>query len=162
MSADDQQVKDEVASIPWFGKLHQSCIDQLTQIATLGEIKEGERLFSEGDSPDYLYVLLSGRLAVELHVPTRGRMRLETIEKHEIFGWSGVTERARKRMATAVAVKDSRFVRFPSKKLMGLIDKDPQLGFCVYNRVANTIADRLQVTRFQLLDIFANPREANS
>lgn len=162
MSVDSEQVKELVASIPWFGKLHQSCIDQLTEIATIGEIKEGERLFSEGDSPDYLYILLEGRVAVEIHVPTRGRVRLETIDANEIFGWSGVTERAAKRTATAVAVKDSRFIRFPSKKLMGLIDKDPQLGYCVFNRVANTIADRLHVTRIQLLDIFANPREAKT
>lgn len=161
MSAASGSVNEAVASIPWFQKLHPSCIEKLTEIASLGEIKEGERLFSEGDSPDYLYVLLSGRLAVELHIPARGRVRLETIDTHEIFGWSGVTERARQRTATTVAVKDSRFLRFPSKKLMGLIDKDPQLGYCVFNRVANTIADRLQVTRFQLLDIFANPREAN-
>jgi CRP-like cAMP-binding protein len=161
MKDDIEQVKDAVASIPWFSKLHPSCIDHLTEIASLGEIKAGERLFSEGDPPDYLYILVSGRLAVELHIPTRGRMRLETIEEHEIFGWSGVTERARQRTATAVAVKDSQFIRFPSKKLMGLISKDPQLGYCVFNRVANTIADRLQVTRLQLLDIFATPEEAN-
>jgi CRP-like cAMP-binding protein len=161
MANDIEQVQKAVGSISWFGKLHESCIQHLTEIASLGEIMEGERLFSEGDSPDYLYVLLSGRLAVEIHVPTQGRVRLGTIEEHEIFGWSGVTERAKQRTATAVAVKNSRFIRFPSKKLMGLISKDPQLGYCVFNRVANTIADRLQVTRLQLLDMFATPEERN-
>ena len=161
MSNEDKRVKEAIASIPWFSKLHPSCIEYLTDIGEMGSIDEGQRLFSEGDSPDYLYVLLHGRLALEIHVPTRGSVRLETIEDNDLFGWSGVTERARKRTATTVAVRDSTYLRFPSKRLMGLIDRDPQLGYCVYNRVANTIADRLQVTRFQMLDIFATPEETN-
>ena len=161
MNSDNDRIHRIIDSIPWFSKLHPSCIQQLTDMAQIGSIQKGDRLFSEGDSPDYLFVLISGLIALEIHVPTRGSIRLETVEPTDLFGWSGVTERAKRRTATTVAIQDSEYLAFPSKKLMGLIARDPQLGYCVFNRVANTIADRLQVTRFQLLDIFASPQEAD-
>lgn len=162
MSADIERIKKAVASVPWLNTLHPSCIQHLEDIAQIGEIHEGERLFSEGDDPAYLYVLLSGRLAIEIHVPTRGSVRLETVEPNDLFGWSGVTEHARYRTGTTVAIQDSTYLAFPSKRLMGLIAGDPQLGFCVYNRVANAVADRLQVTRLRLLDMFGHPRESEA
>ncbi|HEX9796795.1 MAG TPA: Crp/Fnr family transcriptional regulator [Anaerolineales bacterium] len=159
MSKEDPAVRARLAEIPWFMELEQSHFDRLLSIASLRQVEAGERIFSESDEQDNLYILARGRVAIELHVPSRGRVRLATVEPLEVFGWSSVTPVVRLRTASASAVLPSELIAFPADRLRAACDADPTLGYVVMRRLANVIAARLMVTRLQLLDIFAHPSE---
>ncbi len=122
-------------------------------------LNAGQVIFHEGDKEDYLYVVIEGRVAIEISIPGRGRMRILTADAMDEVGWSSVTPVVRQRTAGARAVLPSRLVAFDAFELRKLCDEDHDFGYFVMRRLANVVAGRLMTTRLQLLDMFANPVE---
>jgi CRP/FNR family cyclic AMP-dependent transcriptional regulator len=158
-------IKDELITelrkIPWFQELNKEHLNKITEISDLHKVKNGEILFREGDSEDYIYIVIEGRVALDIFIPHRGKARIFTAEPWDLFGWSSVTPVIHKRTAGAMAVANSLVVRIDSVKLKQACDEDHDLGYLVMRRLANIVASRLLVTRLQLLDMFSNP-EANN
>ncbi|MDD5369697.1 MAG: cyclic nucleotide-binding domain-containing protein [Anaerolineaceae bacterium] len=130
---------------------------KLAGIASQCQIKTNEQLFLEGEKEDYLYVVLEGQLAVEIHVPNKGWVRIFTAEPLDIVGWSSMTPVVRQRTASARALLPTRLVSLHAESLHKLCDEDHDLGYMIMKRVANVAASRLLTTRLQLLEMFANP-----
>lgn len=156
---DHEELRAALKTIPWFQEIDIKHFDSLCGIAFVKEVEAGHELFREGDKEDFLYIVLEGRVAVELFVPGRGRMRIFTAEPMDVIGWSSVTPVIRQRTASARAVLPGRLVALDAKQLRQLCDQDHDLGYIVMRRLANVVASRLLVTRLQLLDIFAHPGE---
>lgn len=152
-----KELVDALQVIPWFQELSEEHFERMASIAHLVNIDKDQTLFAEGDEEDYLYVVLEGRLGIEIYSPTRGRIRLYTAEPHEVVGWSSVTPVVRQRTASVRAVLDSRLVALDAPKLRNMGEEDCYLGFIIMRRMANVVAGRLMATRLQLLDMFANP-----
>lgn len=148
-------------NIPWFQELKPEHFKKLAEIASVHIFPEGSELFREGDREDRLYVVIEGRVAIEIFVPHRGRVTILTAEPLDTVGWSSVTPNIRTRTANARAVITSKVIGFDSNALRNLCEEDHELGYFVYRRIANIIAGRLLVTRLQLLDMFAAPPEAS-
>jgi len=153
----DQQIIQTMQAIPWFRELEPAMFDKLVKIASVVEINKGETLFHEGGNEDFIYIVVNGRIALEIFVPVRGRMRIETVDPLDLVGWSSVTPVVRQRTAGAKAVLDSKLICIDAEKLRGLCDEDHDFGYMFMRRIANIIAGRLMGTRLQLLDIFASP-----
>ncbi|MEX2161367.1 MAG: cyclic nucleotide-binding domain-containing protein [Anaerolineales bacterium] len=143
--------------IPWFQQLSEDHIGLLADFSHLVEIPQGKDLFKEGDKEDFLYVVVNGRIAIEIMFPGRGRVSIYTAEPMDVVGWSSVTPVVRQRTASARAVLDSRLIAMDAGALRRLCEGDCALGCVVMRRIANVVAQRLLVTRLQLLDLFANP-----
>lgn len=156
-----EDVSKELQKIPWFQELSKDHIRKLAEITSLHQVKAGEVLFREGDNEACVYVVIEGRIALDMFVPHRGKIRFYTAEPWEVFGWSSVTPNIRQRTAGATAVVDGSIVCINSEKLREACDKDHDLGYLVMRRLANVVASRLLVTRLQLLDMFANPETKN-
>ena len=150
-----EEVLAELKKIPWFRDLPEKHLITLSEIGTLRRAKAGEVFFREGDVENYVYVVLEGRVALDIFVPHRGKVRFYTAESWEIFGWSSVTPSVRQRTAGAQAVIDSLVVGFDAKKLYQACEDDHDLGYIIMRRLSNIVASRLMVTRLQLLDMFA-------
>ena len=154
---DKKQLADLLLTIPWFQQLSERHLDLLVEITSVVEIPRGQDLFKEGDEEDDLYIVINGRIAIEIFAPGRGRIPLYTAEPLDVVGWSSVTPVVRQRTASARAVMDSRLVALDANALRQLCDGDCALGCIIFRRVANVIAGRLMVTRLQLLDLYASP-----
>lgn len=151
-----QELISALQTIPWFQELKQEYFDKLAGISSVIEFDAGEKLFHQGDKQDYLYIILKGRIAVEIAIPGKGRTRIYTAEPTEMLGWSSVTPVIRQRTASAVTVLPSILVRMSAAKLQKLCELDHSFGYLVMRRIANVAASRLLVTRLQLLDIFSH------
>jgi len=159
--SDTDEVIDELQQIPWFQELKSQHVKKLASITQLRTVKAGDVLFREGDKEDYVYIVLDGRIGLDLYVPLRGKVRFYTADRWEIFGWSSVTPNVRQRTAGATAVVDSRVARIDAVEIRQLCEADCELGYQVMRRLANVVAGRLLVTRLQLLDMFAHPEAKN-
>lgn len=155
----NSQVKQAIQSIPWFQGIKPQYFDRLAEIAQVMYLSGGEELFSEGDKEKNIYVLLDGRIALEMFIPHRGRARILTVEPVELFGWSSVTPVVRQRTTNARAITDSRLIAINTDQLSKLCNEDHDLGYIIMRHIANIIASRLMVTRLQLLDIFSHPAD---
>jgi CRP/FNR family cyclic AMP-dependent transcriptional regulator len=159
MTSQKELVK-ALQAIPWFQVMIPEHFDKITNIAKIFKFEAGQVIFHEGDKEDYLYVVLEGRVAIEISVPGRGRMRILTADPMDVVGWSSVTPVVRQRTAGARAVLPSRLVAFDATELRKLCDEDHDFGYFVMRRLSNVVAGRLMTTRLQLLDMFANPAKS--
>lgn len=159
------ETKDEVTrefqKIPWFQELDPVHLQKMSEISRLRHVRAGEVLFREGDAEDYLYIVVEGRVALDMFIPHRGKVRIYTAEPWDVFGWSSVIPIVRKRTAGAVAVVEGAVIAIHSEKLRQVCDEDHDLGYLVMRRLANIVASRLMVTRLQMLDMFASPEVKN-
>src|SRR5512140_1337714 len=101
------EIKLELQRIPWFRDLKIQHLDKIAQISQLRRVKAGEVIFREGDFEDRVYIVLDGRVALDMLVPPRGKVRFYTVDKWEVFGWSSVTPTVHQRTAGATAVTDA-------------------------------------------------------
>ena len=74
------------------------------EISQLRKVKAEEILFREGDKEDCLYIVIEGRVALDIFIPHRGKVRIYTVEPWDVFGWSSVTPIVHQRTAGATAV----------------------------------------------------------
>ena len=148
--------------IPWFDSLKDEHLWKVAAISHVRKFKSGERFFHEGDKQDYIYVLVEGRVALDMFVPHHGKARFSTIEQWDVFGWSSVTPTIHQRTAGAVAVLDGEAIATDAEKLRQLCDQDHDMGYLVMRRLASVAASRLMVTRLQLIDMFGQPTEVKN
>ena len=156
------EIKLELQRIPWFRDLRIQDLDRVAEITSLRRARAGEVFFHEGDREDNVYIVLEGRVALEMQVPPRGKVRFYTAEKWEVFGWSSVTPVVRQRTAGAVAVTDCLVAAVDAAVLRELCDRDHDLGYLVMRRLANIVASRLMSSQLQLLDMFAEAENQNA
>jgi len=128
-------------------------LEQVAELAAPVEWTAGETVFREGDSDSVLYVVQAGRVAIEVAVPTRGRVTLLTLGPGELFGWSSLFHQ-RPQTAAARAIEPTRALALDASRLRELCDADPRLGYLLTRWILDVVAERLTVARMQLLDIY--------
>ena len=156
-----EEIVAELDKIPWFKELKPEHVRKYAEISKIRRVKAGEVIFREGDTHESVYLVLEGRIALEMFVPHRGKVRIYTAEQWEIFGWSGVTPNVHLRTAGAVAVLDGAVLRTDAAKMTQFCEEDHDFGYLMMRRLSHVVAGRLLVTRLQLLDMFANPETKN-
>ena len=153
-----EALADILSQNPWFQGLEPGHFEKLLAIAGLEEWPEDQTIFAEGGQDAKLYLILEGRVAIEKHIPGRGRVTLLTLGPSDLFGWSALVPVIGTRTASARAVTPTQAVTFDSPALQQACDEDHHLGYLVYRRLTNIIAGRLSATRLQLLDMYSRPR----
>lgn len=131
--------------------------EELDAVAGTAEVIRAERgkvLFTEGMQEDDVFVVASGRVALEMQVPRRGSVRLLTVGSGELVGWSGLIGNGRM-TATAIVTEDSTLISLSSRALLDLCQQNHELGYLLMTRTARAISQRLLATRLQLLDLFS-------
>ena len=132
--------------------------EQLSLIAGCGRnviFEDGDRLFREGDAADTFFLVRHGIVALETYVPNRGPLTVDTVGPGEIAGWSWLVAPHRWHF-TGRAVEPVRAVQFDGECLRGKCETDPRLGYDLLNRFTQVLVDRLQATRFQLMDVYGD------
>ncbi len=156
------EVYEELRKVPWFQDLEPGDIRKFAEISSLRQFKPGEVFFREGDKQDFFYIVLTGRVALDMFVPHHGKVRFFTCEDGDVFGWSSVTPEVRTRTAGAVGVMAGTVIAADTTRLQELCDRDHDIGYLFMRQMTSVIANRLLVTRLQLLDMFAVPMETKS
>ena len=154
-----ENVHPALQKIPWFNTLTPEHFNKVAELAHLRHTKAGEIFFREGDKQDFVYIVLEGRVSLDIFVPHHGKVRFCTAEPYDVFGWSSVTPGMRQRTAGAVAVLESTVACLDAEKLRQFAEDDHDFGYLLMRRLTNVVASRLMVTRLQLIDMFAGPVE---
>ena len=130
--------------------------DELALIAGCGSnvrFADGDLLFREGDDASTFYLLRHGSVALEMFVPGRGSVTIETLEAGEVVGWSWLFP-PHSWHFDARALSLVRATSFDGACLRGKCESDTRLGYDLMSRFAQVIVDRLQSTRLRLLDVY--------
>jgi CRP-like cAMP-binding protein len=128
--------------------------EKLISLAEPFRFEAGQDIIGEGDLNHYLYIVKSGRVAVEIYVPHQGRCMIRTGGVGDMICWSALVE---PRLATAAvrAMENTEALGIRGEVLMEECHKDHDLGFELYRALTEVIAGRLIATRLQLVNIYS-------
>ncbi len=152
---DTNQLKYILEELRFSSELPPDVLDRLAVESTLQKLAVGDIVFREGSTNHHLYLIRSGRLALEMNVPGRGAVRILTVGPGGMVGWSSLLNQG-KMTASAIAVAETEVVVAPADKLLELSKTNHELGFHLMRRLADALSQRLVATRLQLLDLFAD------
>ena len=116
------------------------------------DFNPGELILREGDYASTFYLIREGSVSLETHVAGSGSITIQTLGPGDILGWSWLFPPYRWHFDARVLTPTST-LEFNGACLRQQCDDDPALGYDIMKRVAQTIIERLQASRLQLMGI---------
>jgi CRP/FNR family transcriptional regulator, cyclic AMP receptor protein len=116
-------------------------------------LEPGEFLMREGEEASLFYLLRHGRVALEVHVPGRGPIVMESLGQGDMLGLSWLFPPHRVHL-DARAIEPVVALAFDGTCLRGKMEADHDLGFALSRRLLAETYKRLQRVRLQRLDVY--------
>lgn len=127
--------------------------EQLLRLAREVSFPGGVSIFQEGRSADRFWIIHSGSVALDLHVPGRRPPTVETLGPGDLLGWSWLFPPYLWHLGAQTRTP-VRADEFDAAAVRALCARDPALGYALTQGVAAVIAHRLTATRMRLLDLY--------
>ncbi len=140
---------------PFFAGLDADALRLIAGCASNVLFAPGEYIFSQGQAAGRCYVIRAGRVALEVHSPTRGPLSIDTMDEGEVLGWSWLIPPYRY-FGDARAVTQVRATVLDGACLRGKCEADAQLGYQLLKRVTAVMYQRLESARVRLLDLYGS------
>lgn len=128
-------------------------MERLGALAQEVHFERDQMIFQEGDEWTKFYLIIAGRVALEMNTP-EGPLRVQTLSGGDEFGWSAVLE-GQGKYFQARALEPVVAVAFEASELLSACKSDPSFGYAFIFRVLEVVSERLQATRLQVLDHFS-------
>lgn len=149
----DADILAALASHSFLKGLSEKHLEMLKECSRPITAAANQYLSREGESADIFYLIQAGRVAIEIHRPERGPVRIQTIEPDEIVGWSWLVPPHRWHFDSRV-IEPVQAIALDARCLRGKCEQDHELGYQLLQRLVIVIAARLSATRLQLLDVY--------
>ncbi|MFD0373794.1 cyclic nucleotide-binding domain-containing protein [Streptomyces sp. NPDC127112] len=114
----------------------------------------GTRIFKERQRAEKFWIILSGTVELNTHIPCHKDAVIDTLGYGELLGWSWMVPPYSWRLG-ATASHEVQALEFDAAAVRELCKEDSAVGRSVAVAVAAVIADRLDSARTRLLDLFA-------
>jgi CRP/FNR family transcriptional activator FtrB len=124
MRADDRTL---LRSTRLFSELPESSIDRLTYNAFVQNLPAGAALFQQGDQPEFLYVLLAGRVALSGKGGEGEEAVIEFFRRGDVFIAPAVVLDLPYLMSTRV-LHDARVLMIPAEHFRDVLARDAALA----------------------------------
>ncbi len=140
---------------PFLAGLEQKDYDLLVGCATNVRFNVDAMVCREGEEATQFFIIRSGKVAIEMNIPGKGPMLIQTLSEGDILGWSWLFPPYKWRF-DARALELTRAVALDGKCLRTKCEADHDLGYKLLRRFSDILEQRLQAMRLQLLDLYAN------
>jgi CRP-like cAMP-binding protein len=140
---------------PFFEGLEPNYVEFIAGCGKNVVFQAGQYIFREGEAANTFYIVRQGKVQLEIFVPERGPLAVDTISEGEVLGWSWLFPPYRWSL-DARALDPVHAVALDGACLRGKCDDDHHLGYELMARFAPIIAKRLRATRLQLLDVYGH------
>ena len=125
----------------------------LASLGTRVTYGKDEIIFAEGDERHEFFLLLRGRVALEMMAQDRF-LRVHTLEPGDELGWSSVLS-GRGKFYQARALEPVEAIRFDGYVLLEKCRSDHFFGYKIMHRLVGVVSERLQAARMQVLDMYS-------
>lgn len=130
-------------------------LEKVCSILTTKDFKAGERIITEGEMGDTLYILFKGTVQVMRNTPGNEQFAVVnlTTEQNVFFGEIALIDND-KRSASVVALTDCSTLILDGKKFLALCETEPLLGYKATYRIAKRIAGSLRRSTQDILTLY--------
>jgi len=132
---------------------HQTVLAQAASDVTF---PAGHRFFEDGGHATRFWLVQSGHVTVDVHVPGQGRVPIDCIGMGELVGWSWLFPPFTWAFG-AVAASPVEAFEFDARTVRARCASDPALGYEMTWRVAEVLTKRLKSTRSRLITASIQP-----
>jgi CRP/FNR family transcriptional regulator, cyclic AMP receptor protein len=139
---------------PFFEGFEPAFVHEISAKSADHRFGVDELLAREGTEATLFYVVLEGKIALEIGSGDRPVLTVQTVGPGEVLGWSWLVPPHRWRF-DARAVKPSRAISLDAEVVRRVLRAHPTWGFQFMVRFMPVLAERLENTRVQLLDVYA-------
>ena len=128
-----------IKEVPLFHGMNSEQATRLAGVCTVREIADGERLFTQQDPADRLFLVLQGQVVISGGSPSAA---IGTVRAGEICGEVSLLS-ARPHSATATAEGRIEAGELLQRDLADLIRRRPDIGVIIYRNLAVGLGDKL-------------------
>jgi CRP/FNR family cyclic AMP-dependent transcriptional regulator len=145
-------VYDQLLTHPFLAGLPSAWLRRLATFGRLVTWPATSRLMREGSPADQFWLLTSGVVELDFHLPGRGNVAIERIGAGDLLGWSWLTRPYRSSLG-AVVVERCHTVELRAAPVRDLITDTPAFGVAMATRVLASADSRLQATRLRFVEL---------
>src|SRR4029450_5778301 len=138
---------------PLVAKFEPRHVEKLATLAKEVRFDRDQILFREGDDCSEFYLIVTGLVSLEI-LPPGHTFRVQPLFAGDELGWSALLMgRGKNFQARTLERVDA--LAFEGTELLAACREDTQFGFILMQRLLGVVAERLQATRLQLLDMYS-------
>ncbi|MBK7256859.1 MAG: cyclic nucleotide-binding domain-containing protein [Ignavibacteriae bacterium] len=149
--------KDDLSEImrqhPFLAGLSFEHMQTLIGCASNVRFADGDTIIHEGQVANKFYLMRSGRVALQMDVPGKTALRIQTVGPGEILGWSWLISPFRWHFS-GIVVLETRAIALDGECLRAKCEKDTSFGYEMLKRLSQVMERRLDATRLQLIDLY--------
>lgn len=147
----ENSIREILTGNRFFAELAPEHIDFLTTQAARRRLAKDEVLFRHGDKALHFYLIVSGRLSVEVAAIEGPALELQRLEPGDVIGWSWLIRPYRWHFQ-ARAEEATEMLEFAGAEILARCEQDPKLGYELLKRFSGLMSERLQLARRKMMD----------
>ena len=145
---------EDLKKIIVLDNLTQPMLENMRPLAQLNIFGERHVIFEEGHEAKYFYMLLKGKVILEVEASETIMISLEAIKPGYSFGWSALYPGS-KYNAYAICVEPCELMAVPGHRFLELLNTDHTIGYKFMNRVASILKTRVERRTGQFLKVMS-------
>ena len=84
----NQSTAEYLSAHEFFSGFSDDILKFLNECSITREIKKGQILFQQGENADKFYIVLSGRIVIQMPAILGPTLEIQTLGKDQVLGWS--------------------------------------------------------------------------
>lgn len=146
------KLPDHIEAVAIFRGLSDEQISKVLALSEKERIPSGTTIFHQGDEARMLYIVDSGRVAINTSLEDGKWAPVCIVSSGGIFGWSCLVP-PYQLTASATTFEDTTVTRFDGEQLKELFSEEPAIGYVVIQNVGGLISSRLKNARLELIGV---------
>lgn len=147
----DRRIFDVIADNPFFAGLSREDVEFLAGKAELRHSSRDSVLFRYGDRADRFYVVVSGKVSVEVAALEGPPLELQALDAGAVLGWSWLIP-PYKWSFQARADEDTEVLEFDGRAIRARCEADPRFGYELIKRFSGLMSERLHFAREKMME----------
>ena len=145
---------EDLKRIRVLDNLTQPMLENMQPLTQLNLFGERHVIFEEGQEADYFYMLLKGKVILEVEASEVIMISLEAVKPGYSFGWSALLPGS-KYHASAICIEPCEVVAVPGDRFLELLDEDHTIGYKFMKSATSILKRRVERRTEQFLRVMS-------
>jgi hypothetical protein len=152
VSKSPPELPEHIEAVAVFRGLSEEQIATVLALSEKETLPSGTTVFRQGDEARSLYIVDSGRVAINTSIQDGKWAPVCIVSAGGVFGWSCLVP-PYQLTASATTFGETTVTRFDSSALKELFTREPAIGYVMIQNVGGLISSRLKNARLELIGV---------